>query len=50
MACQRFKAKSSFFETASGHRLALLDGPTVAARRSVAVTLLGIQPLAQNAT
>ncbi len=34
------------FETASGRRLALLDGPTVTARRTAAVTLLGISTLA----
>ncbi|NMM36878.1 MAG: delta(1)-pyrroline-2-carboxylate reductase family protein [Glaciimonas sp.] len=33
------------FETASGRRLMLLDGPTVTARRTAAVTLLGIQTL-----
>lgn len=34
------------FDTASGRRLALLDGPTVTARRTAAVTLLGICELA----
>lgn len=34
------------FETATGRRLALLDGPTVTARRTAAVTLLGIETLA----
>jgi 1-piperideine-2-carboxylate/1-pyrroline-2-carboxylate reductase [NAD(P)H] len=34
------------FDSASGRRLALLDGPTVTARRTAAVTLLGIQHLA----
>ncbi|NEX64608.1 delta(1)-pyrroline-2-carboxylate reductase family protein [Noviherbaspirillum galbum] len=34
------------FETATGRRLALLDGPTVTARRTAAVTLLGIDTLA----
>lgn len=34
------------FETATGRRLMLLDGPTVTARRTAAVTLLGIQALA----
>lgn len=34
------------FETASGRRLALLDGPTVTARRTAAMTLLGIDTLA----
>lgn len=34
------------FEVATGRRLALLDGPTVTARRTAAVTLLGIQTLA----
>lgn len=34
------------FDTATGRRLALLDGPTVTARRTAAVTLLGIQQLA----
>ena len=34
------------FDTASGRRLALLDGPTVTARRTAAVTLLGIATLA----
>jgi 1-piperideine-2-carboxylate/1-pyrroline-2-carboxylate reductase [NAD(P)H] len=34
------------FETATGRRLALLDGPTVTARRTAAVTLLGIRTLA----
>lgn len=34
------------FDTATGKRLALLDGPTVTARRTAAVTLLGIQLLA----
>ncbi len=33
------------FETHTGHRLALLDGPVVSARRTAAVTLLGIQTL-----
>lgn len=36
------------FETATGRRLALLDGPTVTARRTAAVTLLGIQRLARQ--
>jgi 1-piperideine-2-carboxylate/1-pyrroline-2-carboxylate reductase [NAD(P)H] len=34
------------FDTATGRRLALLDGPTVTARRTAAVTLLGIERLA----
>ncbi|WP_286758353.1 delta(1)-pyrroline-2-carboxylate reductase family protein [Ralstonia sp. RL] len=34
------------FDTASGRRLALLDGPTVTARRTAAMTLLGIATLA----
>jgi 1-piperideine-2-carboxylate/1-pyrroline-2-carboxylate reductase [NAD(P)H] len=34
------------FDTETGRRLALLDGPTVTARRTAAVTLLGIQQLA----
>jgi 1-piperideine-2-carboxylate/1-pyrroline-2-carboxylate reductase [NAD(P)H] len=34
------------FDTESGRRLALLDGPTVTARRTAAVTLRGIQLLA----
>lgn len=34
------------FDAATGRRLALLDGPTVTARRTAAVTLLGIQTLA----
>ena len=33
------------FETNTGRRLALLDGPVVSARRTAAVTLLGIQTL-----
>ena len=33
------------FDSATGRRLALLDGPTVTARRTAAVTLLGIQTL-----
>ncbi|MGV8898193.1 MAG: delta(1)-pyrroline-2-carboxylate reductase family protein [Burkholderiaceae bacterium] len=33
------------FETTSGRRLALLDAPAVTARRTAAVTLLGIQTL-----
>ncbi|MFC7513829.1 delta(1)-pyrroline-2-carboxylate reductase family protein [Herbaspirillum sp. GCM10030257] len=33
------------FDTATGRRIALLDGPTVTARRTAAVTLLGIQTL-----
>lgn len=33
------------FETATGRRLALLDGPTVTARRTAAMTLLGIETL-----
>lgn len=33
------------FDTATGRRLMLLDGPTVTARRTAAVTLLGIQTL-----
>lgn len=37
------------FETATGRRLALLDGPTVTARRTAAVTLLGIQTLLPRA-
>lgn len=36
-------------DTATGRRLALLDGPTVTARRTAAVTLLGIQTLAPHA-
>ncbi|MBI1892289.1 MAG: delta(1)-pyrroline-2-carboxylate reductase family protein [Burkholderiales bacterium] len=34
------------FETETGQRLMLLDGPTVTARRTAAMTLLGIQTLA----
>lgn len=34
------------FDSASGRRLALLDGPTVTARRTAAMTMLGIQTLA----
>jgi len=34
------------FDTATGRRIALLDGPTVTARRTAAVTLLGIDALA----
>jgi 1-piperideine-2-carboxylate/1-pyrroline-2-carboxylate reductase [NAD(P)H] len=34
------------FDTATGRRLAMLDGPTVTARRTAAVTLLGIEKLA----
>lgn len=34
------------FETGTGRRLALLDGPTVTARRTAAMTLLGIDTLA----
>ncbi|HEY0848248.1 MAG TPA: delta(1)-pyrroline-2-carboxylate reductase family protein [Noviherbaspirillum sp.] len=34
------------FDSATGKRHALLDGPTVTARRTAAVTLLGIQQLA----
>lgn len=34
------------FDTQTGRRLALLDGPTVTARRTAAVTLFGIQQLA----
>lgn len=34
------------FDTATGRRLALLDAPTVTARRTAAVTLLGIERLA----
>jgi 1-piperideine-2-carboxylate/1-pyrroline-2-carboxylate reductase [NAD(P)H] len=34
------------FDTATGRRLAMLDGPTVTARRTAAVTLLGIRQLA----
>ncbi len=34
------------FDTATGRRLALLDGPTVTARRTAAMTLLGMQVLA----
>ncbi len=34
------------FEVGSGRRLALLDGPTTTARRTAAMTLLGIQTLA----
>ncbi|PUA20310.1 delta(1)-pyrroline-2-carboxylate reductase family protein [Glaciimonas sp. PCH181] len=33
------------FETGTGRRLALLDGPVVSARRTAAVTLLGIETL-----
>lgn len=33
------------FDTATGLRIALLDGPTVTARRTAAVSLLGIQTL-----
>jgi 1-piperideine-2-carboxylate/1-pyrroline-2-carboxylate reductase [NAD(P)H] len=35
------------FDSATGRRLAMLDGPTVTARRTAAVTLLGIQQLAR---
>jgi 1-piperideine-2-carboxylate/1-pyrroline-2-carboxylate reductase [NAD(P)H] len=34
------------FDTATGRRRALLDGPTVTARRTAAMTLLGIETLA----
>lgn len=34
------------FDTQTGRRIALLDGPTVTARRTAAMTLLGIQTLA----
>jgi 1-piperideine-2-carboxylate/1-pyrroline-2-carboxylate reductase [NAD(P)H] len=34
------------FDTATGRRLAILDGPTVTARRTAAMTLLGIETLA----
>jgi ornithine cyclodeaminase len=34
------------FDAASGQRLALLDGPTVTARRTAAVSLLAAQQLA----
>ncbi|OWW20137.1 delta(1)-pyrroline-2-carboxylate reductase family protein [Noviherbaspirillum denitrificans] len=34
------------FDTATGRRLALLDGPTVTARRTAAMTLLGIDTFA----
>lgn len=34
------------FDASTGRRLALLDGPTVTARRTAAVTLLGIENLA----
>jgi 1-piperideine-2-carboxylate/1-pyrroline-2-carboxylate reductase [NAD(P)H] len=37
------------FEAATGRRLAMLDGPTVTARRTAAVTLLGIDTLAPEA-
>jgi 1-piperideine-2-carboxylate/1-pyrroline-2-carboxylate reductase [NAD(P)H] len=37
------------FDSATGQRLALLDGPTVTARRTAAVTLLGIQSLLPRA-
>lgn len=36
------------FDTATGRRLAILDGPTVTARRTAAMTLLGIETLAPN--
>jgi 1-piperideine-2-carboxylate/1-pyrroline-2-carboxylate reductase [NAD(P)H] len=36
------------FDTATGRRLALLDGPTVTARRTAAMTLLGIETLARK--
>ena len=36
------------FDTATGRRLALLDGPTVTARRTAAVTLHGIELLAPS--
>jgi 1-piperideine-2-carboxylate/1-pyrroline-2-carboxylate reductase [NAD(P)H] len=35
-------------DTATGRRLALLDGPTVTARRTAAVSLLGIETLAPH--
>lgn len=34
------------FETTTGRRLAMLDGPTVTARRTAAMTMLGIETLA----
>ncbi|CAN5327577.1 delta(1)-pyrroline-2-carboxylate reductase family protein [soil metagenome] len=36
------------FETATGRRLALLDGPSVTARRTAAMTLLGIETLTRK--
>lgn len=36
------------FDTATGRRLAMLDGPTVTARRTAAMTLLGIETLARK--
>lgn len=36
------------FDTATGRRLAILDAPAVTARRTAAVTLLGIQRLAKK--
>lgn len=36
------------FETHTGRRLALLDGPTCTSRRTAAVTLLGIEQLAKG--
>lgn len=36
------------FDTATGRRLAILDAPVVTARRTAAVTLLGIQRLAKK--
>ena len=38
----------TIFDTATGRRLALLDGPTVTARRTAAVTLHGIETLASR--
>lgn len=36
------------FDTRTGRRLAMLDGPTVTARRTAAMTLLGIETLARK--
>jgi 1-piperideine-2-carboxylate/1-pyrroline-2-carboxylate reductase [NAD(P)H] len=48
MAVPRFKAMWSYLMWPTGERIAILDGPTITARRTAAVSLLAAQRLAPN--